>query len=84
MELKRTDSSLAQALKTVGWNSATFRAYLSFVEDEEVNIRLILMNRSGESSEEEAEVDVADEQGPEDISPEGEDSSSISSTSESI
>ena len=45
MELRRCDSTLAQVLKTLGWNSSTFLAYLSFVEDEEVSIRLILTNR---------------------------------------
>ena len=54
MELKGSGSTLAQVLKTVGWNSASFRAYLSFVEDEEVNIRSILANFDGyESSDEE-------------------------------
>ena len=55
MELKRADPILAQVLKAVWWNSATSRAYLSFVEDEEVNIRLIPMNNAGESSGEEEE-----------------------------
>ena len=54
MELKNSGSNLAQILKTVGWNSAAFRAYLSFVEDEEVNIRSILVNHDAfESSDEE-------------------------------
>ena len=44
MELKNSGSTLAQILKTVGWNSSAFRAYLSFIQDEEVNIRSILSN----------------------------------------
>ena len=56
MELKNSGSNLAQILKTVGWNSSAFRAYLSFVEDEEVNIRSILANVDGfESSDGESE-----------------------------
>ena len=56
MDLKCSGSTLAQVLKTVGWNSAAFRAYLSFVEDEEVNIRSILANFDGfESSGEESD-----------------------------
>ena len=50
MELKNSGSNLAQILKTVGWNSSAFRAYLSFVEDEEVNIRSILANFDGYES----------------------------------
>ena len=46
-ELKNSGSSFAHVLKTVGWNSATFRAYVSYVEDEEVNIRSILANFDG-------------------------------------
>ena len=58
MELKSSGSTLAQALKTVGWNSAAFRAYLSFVEDEEVDIRSILANFDGyESSDGESDSD---------------------------
>ena len=60
MELKNSGSNLAQVLKTVGWNSASFRAYLSFVEDEEVNIRSILANFDGfESSDGESDSDSA-------------------------
>ena len=59
MELKNSGSNLAQILKTVGWNSAAFRAYLSFVEDEEVNIRSILANFDGfESSDGESGEDA--------------------------
>ena len=75
MELKRCGDTLSQVLKTVGWNSASFRAYLSFVEDEEVNIRLILMNHQGEESGEETE---------EEEEAEAESSSSVSSTSVSL
>ena len=35
MELKNSGSNLAQILKTVGWNSAAFRAYLSFDTEKE-------------------------------------------------
>ena len=42
MELKRSGSSFGEVLKTVGWNSASFRSYLTFAEDEAANIRLIL------------------------------------------
>ena len=69
MELKRSSSSFAEVLKTVGWNSAAFRSYLSFAEDEAANIRLILAYDSDDSADEE-----------ELISSEG--SSSPSSTSE--
>ena len=44
MELKGSGSTLPHVLKKVGWNSASFRAYLSLVEDEEVNIRSIFAN----------------------------------------
>ena len=77
MELKRCGDTLSQVLKTVGWNSATFRSYLSFVEDEEVNIRLILMNRVDEPSDDESEAEKED--GPGETS---DSSSSASSTSE--
>ena len=50
VELRNSGSNLAQALKTVGWNSATFRAYLFFDEDEEVSIRSILANFDGYES----------------------------------
>ena len=81
MELKRSGSTLAQVLKTVGWNSAAYRTYLSFVEDEATNIRLILMDSEGISSEEEEDngpsIEKADP-----ISPYGgKSSSSISETS---
>ena len=63
MELKGSGSTFAQVLKTVGWNSASFRAYLSFVEDEEVNIRSILANidgyESSDGEEDEPESDSA-------------------------
>ena len=54
MELKLPGSTLAQAIETVGRNSATFRAYLSFSAEEAANIRLILMDRKGISPDEEA------------------------------
>ena len=85
MELKRTDSTLAQVLKTVGWNSGTYRAYLSFVEDEEVNIRLILMNKTGTevSSDEEDWGESGCSSGHSEDLVESL-SSSVSSTSESL
>ena len=59
MELKNSGSTLAQILKTVGWSSSAFRAYLSFVQDEEVNIRSILSNcDSYESSDCDSEDDL--------------------------
>ena len=70
-ELKRCVSTLDQALNTVCWNSATFRAYRTFVGEEEVNIHSILMGRQGGSSEGESHVD-------------SDPASSISSTSESL
>ena len=71
MELKRCGDTIAHVLKTAGWNSGTFRAYLPIVEDEEADILLILRNRDGGSSEDESQA-AAD-------SP-----SSISPTSESL
>lgn len=68
MELKRSSSSFAEVLKTVGWNSASFRSYLSFAEDEAANVRLILAYDTDEEEEEEIEDSV--------------DTSSPSSTSE--
>ena len=59
MELKGSGPTLAQVLKTVGWNSASFRAYLSFVEDEGVNIRSILANFDGYESSDNEESDQA-------------------------
>ena len=53
MELKRTDSTMDQAIMTLGWNSATCRAYSPFIGGEESDIRLILMNKSVDSSGEE-------------------------------
>ena len=44
VEIRNSGSNLAQNPKTVGWKSATFIAYLYFVEDEEFNIRPILDN----------------------------------------
>ena len=83
MELKRCDSALAQVLKTVGWNSATFRAYLCCVEDEAANTRLILMNRAGEeSSGDESECSPASASHPDESLAAS--SSSIYSTSESL
>ena len=58
MELKRSASSFAEALKTVGWNSAAFRSYLSFAEGEAANIRFILAYDSDDSADE----DFGDEQ----------------------
>ena len=49
MELKRSTSSFEEVLKTVGWNSASFRSYLSFAEDEAANVRLILAYDTDES-----------------------------------
>ena len=59
MELKRSGSTFGEVLKTVGWNSASFRSYLSFVEDEAANIRLILAYDSDES---EGEGDIEEEE----------------------
>ena len=53
MELKRSSSSFAEVLKTVGWNSAAFRPYLTFAEDEAANIRLILAYDPDDSVDEE-------------------------------
>ena len=50
MKLKRCSDTLAHVVKTIGWISATFRSYLSFADDEAVNIRLIPMNREGGES----------------------------------
>ena len=83
MELKRCSDTLAQVLKTVGWNSATFRSYLSFAEDEAVNIRLILMNREGEESSCD-ESDDAPSPDPPPMAFQHPSSSSVSSTSESF
>ena len=59
MDLENSGSNLAQILKTVGRNSSAFRAYLSFVEDEEVNIRSILANLDGfESSDDEFDMET--------------------------
>ena len=52
MELKRSASSFAEVLKTVGWNSAASRPYLSFAEEEAANIRLILAFESDDSADE--------------------------------
>ena len=68
MELKCSGSTLAQVLKTVGWNSAAFRAYLSFVEDEEVNIRSILANFDGFESSDEESDDSPSTSSPDDTS----------------
>ena len=79
MELKNSGSNLAQILRTVGWNSAAFRAYLSFVEDEEVNIRSILANFDGfESSDDESESELISPSSP------GESSSETSSDDKPI
>ena len=64
MELRRSGSNLAQVLKTVWWNSANFRAFLSFFENEAANIRLILMDREGVSSEKEDLDQVEDAPSP--------------------
>ena len=50
MESNRGDSAIALVLWE-GWSSSAFRAYVSFVGDVDVDIRLILTNRLGESSE---------------------------------
>ena len=84
MELKRAESALAHVSRTAGRNSATSRACLPLVEDEYANTRLILMDRAGESTEEEDYIpppEMGAEWGP---SPVGAGSSSVSSTSGSL
>ena len=81
MELKRSGPTLAQVLKTVGWNSADYRSYLSFVEDEATNIRLILMDTDGISSEEEVDNNIGGQERASPSPPFEQDSSSISETS---
>ena len=67
MALQSSGANLTQVLKTIGWNSATFRDYLSFVEDEEVDILSILANfdefgSSGdESAHDSSSSDTSDE-----------------------
>ena len=44
MEIKRSGSTLAVILGAGGWRAAGFKAYLSLQEDEEANIRALLVD----------------------------------------
>ena len=64
IELKRPSSSFAEALKTVGWSSASFCSYLSFAEGESDNIRRILAYDTDESEGEYDSEDMEETSSP--------------------
>ena len=83
MESRRCCPALAQVPKTVGRNSATPRACISFAGGDEADIRLILMNRAGQepSGDESEGSRASDSCSNESLAASA---SSITSTSESL
>lgn len=63
VELKRPGRSPGAALKAVGRNSASFRPYLSFVEGEGANIRLVLAYAS-DGADDDHFADCVDDASP--------------------